>query len=81
VRPQWFTAFPQIVSRVGHNNPDVYAQLSQLIVMVLQEYPRQALWLFTSVVKSTKTNREKRGKQILDKLKVLIQNLREVLRF
>jgi serine/threonine-protein kinase ATR len=67
---QWFTAFPQIVSRVGHDNDEVYKNLSRLIIRVLEEYPRQALWLFTSVVKSTKANREQRGKKILDKLTV-----------
>lgn len=36
----------------------------------MEEYPKQALWLFTSVVKSTKSGREQRGKQILDQLKV-----------
>ncbi|KAG6891315.1 hypothetical protein C0992_009196 [Termitomyces sp. T32_za158] len=65
---KWYTAFPQIVSRVGHSNPEVYKHLSKLIVQVLQEYPKQALWLFTSVVKSTKPNREHRGKQILKQL-------------
>lgn len=67
---QWFTAFPQIVSRVGHTNQDVYSNLSKLITMVIQEYPNQALWLFTSVVKSTKPNREQRGWEILKKLQV-----------
>ncbi|KAH7931163.1 hypothetical protein BV22DRAFT_1052917 [Leucogyrophana mollusca] len=66
---KWFTAFPQIVSRVGHSNTKVYAVLSKLISMVIQEYPNQALWLFTSVVKSTKANREQRGKAILDQLR------------
>ncbi|KAG6850186.1 hypothetical protein H0H93_016614 [Arthromyces matolae] len=65
---KWYTAFPQIVSRVGHSNPEVYTHLSRLIVHVLQEYPKQALWLFTSVVKSTKSNREQRGKSILSQL-------------
>ncbi|KAJ7156082.1 hypothetical protein C8R43DRAFT_884346 [Mycena crocata] len=65
---KWFTAFPQIVSRVGHENDHVYKNLSKLIIRVLEEYPKQALWLFTSVVKSTKSNREQRGKKILDKL-------------
>jgi serine/threonine-protein kinase ATR len=36
----------------------------------MQQYPKQALWLFTSVVKSTKKNREQRGRQILDQLRV-----------
>lgn len=71
---KWFTAFPQIVSRVGHSNPEVYKHLSRLIVTVMQEYPKQALWLFTSVVKSTKQNREQRGKLILDQLRNNPQN-------
>ncbi|KAK7062299.1 Serine/threonine-protein kinase atr [Favolaschia claudopus] len=65
---KWFTAFPQIVSRVGHENEEVYKNLSKLIIRVLEEYPKQALWLFTSVVKSTKKTREQRGKEILQKL-------------
>jgi serine/threonine-protein kinase ATR len=67
---KWFTAFPQIVSRVGHKNDEVYTVLSTLIVTVMQHYPKQTLWLFTSVVKSTKKNRELRGRQILDQLRV-----------
>jgi serine/threonine-protein kinase ATR len=55
---------------VGHANENVYKHLRQLIAMVLQEYPNQALWLFMSVVKSTKSMREQRGKQILDQLRV-----------
>lgn len=58
------------MSRVGHKNDEVYALLSTLIVTVMQQYPKQALWLFTSVVKSTKKNREQRGRQILDRLRV-----------
>lgn len=67
---KWFTAFPQIVSRVGHNNDKVYDLLSKLIVMILQEYPRQALWGFASVIKSTKAQRESRGRVILEQLRV-----------
>lgn len=44
--------------------------LSKLILSVIQEYPNQALWLFTSVVKSTKANREQRGKKLLQQLQV-----------
>ncbi|OBZ70466.1 Serine/threonine-protein kinase atr [Grifola frondosa] len=66
---KWFTAFPQIVSRIGHTNNAVYQILSNLISMVIQEYPKQALWLFVSVVKSTKSQRWQRGKAILDKLR------------
>ncbi|KAF9450926.1 hypothetical protein P691DRAFT_724995 [Macrolepiota fuliginosa MF-IS2] len=66
---KWYIAFPQVVSRVGHSNPETYRVLSGLILKVLGEYPKQALWLFTSVVKSTKANRENRGRVILEQLK------------
>ena len=67
---KWYTAFPQIVSRVGISNPEVYKHLSKLISRVIEEYPKQALWLFTSVMKSTKDNRSARGRQILSQLQV-----------
>ncbi|KAH8096675.1 hypothetical protein BXZ70DRAFT_1032531, partial [Cristinia sonorae] len=66
---KWYTAFPQIVSRVGHSNETVYSVLARLIQAVISEYPKQALWLFTSVVKSTKDMRRVRGTAILEKLK------------
>ncbi|KAG9317708.1 hypothetical protein JVU11DRAFT_1921 [Chiua virens] len=66
---KWFTAFPQIVSRVGHDNETVYQVLSKIISKVISEYPYQALWLFASVVKSNKSVREKRGRAILDALR------------
>ncbi|KAJ7581045.1 hypothetical protein C8J56DRAFT_793738 [Mycena floridula] len=66
---KWFTAFPQVVSRVGHTNPDVYKHLAKMILKVVEEYPQQALWLFTSVIKSTKPQRQQRGVQLLEMLK------------
>ncbi|KAG2115849.1 uncharacterized protein F5147DRAFT_751291 [Suillus discolor] len=66
---KWFTAFPQIVSRIGHPNRIVYLVLSRLISSVIREYPRQALWFFASVVNSTKATRQQRGRTILDQLK------------
>ncbi|KAF5363593.1 hypothetical protein D9756_000300 [Leucocoprinus leucothites] len=66
---KWYIAFPQIVSRVGHRNPETFQILSRLILKVLEEYPKQALWIFSSVVKSTKSHREQRGRAILDQLK------------
>ncbi|KAI5993676.1 hypothetical protein EDD15DRAFT_2388093 [Pisolithus albus] len=66
--PVYKATFPQIVSRVGHSNTRVYTILSKLICKVIREYPHQALWLFASVVKSTKANRETRGRTILEAL-------------
>ncbi|KAJ3568764.1 hypothetical protein NP233_g5503 [Leucocoprinus birnbaumii] len=66
---EWYIAFPQIVSRVGHPDEETYLTLSRLILKVLEDYPKQALWIFASVVKSTKPHREQRGRAILEKLK------------
>ena len=55
----------------------VFTILSKLISKVIREYPHQALWLFASVVKSTKANREARGRTILDALKVRSLSLLE----
>jgi len=67
---QWFPAFPQIASRVGHRSNEVYNLLANLISRIIGEYPKQALWLFISVVKSTKTTRATRGKRLLERLRV-----------
>ncbi|KAF7326051.1 hypothetical protein MKEN_00456000 [Mycena kentingensis (nom. inval.)] len=67
---KWYTAFPQIVSRIGVDNKDVYPHLETLILRVLEEYPKQALWLFVSVVLTKKaTERRKRGTKILNAVK------------
>lgn len=67
---QWMTAFPQIVSRIVHEHPDVLEFLLRIIVKAIEEYPHQSLWLFMSVVKSQKPERERRGRQVLNSIKV-----------
>ncbi|KAI0307055.1 hypothetical protein B0F90DRAFT_1807754 [Multifurca ochricompacta] len=67
---KWYTAFPQIASRVGHVYPPVFEVLARLISAVIKEFPQQTLWLFASVVKSRNETRETRGRNILERLKV-----------
>ncbi|KAI0271954.1 hypothetical protein BGY98DRAFT_1091035 [Russula aff. rugulosa BPL654] len=66
---KWYTAFPQIASRVGHDHSPVFEVLARLISTVIKEFPQQALWLFASVVKSRSDTRAARGRAILDRLK------------
>ncbi|KAI9513280.1 hypothetical protein F5148DRAFT_287683 [Russula earlei] len=66
---KWYTAFPQIASRVGHEYQPVFEVLAHLISTVIKEFPQQALWLFASVVKSRNENRASRGRAILERLK------------
>ncbi|KAI1796128.1 hypothetical protein LXA43DRAFT_880633 [Ganoderma leucocontextum] len=65
---KWYTAFPQAVSRIGLRNKTAYGVLEYLLALVIQEYPRQALWLFTAVAKSTTPQRAVRSQEILSKL-------------
>ncbi|KAL7276740.1 serine/threonine-protein kinase M1 [Rhizina undulata] len=70
--PSWmfFTAFPQIMSRIVHPNFEVYRTLQEIVVKVVCAYPQQALWSLMAVCKSTSRERCERGKQIVDQIKV-----------
>ena len=70
VPPFYFvTAFSQLVSRIGHSNPSVYALLESMILNVLTHFPQQALWHMSSVFKSTKESRSSRCQTIYSKAK------------
>ncbi|KIY70380.1 hypothetical protein CYLTODRAFT_347818 [Cylindrobasidium torrendii FP15055 ss-10] len=68
---QWYTAFPQIVSRIGADFPDdKYEKYWQtLIVRILNEYPEQAIWLFVATLNSKDKRREERARNIKDIIK------------
>lgn len=55
---KFFTAFPQLVSRIGHPNKDVSSILVKIIAKVLQKYPQQALWPMVGVMQSRRTDRK-----------------------
>jgi serine/threonine-protein kinase ATR len=41
---EWYTCYPQIISRICHRQPDVYALLEEITLQVLVTYPQQAMW-------------------------------------
>ncbi|KAK1750228.1 protein kinase rad3 [Echria macrotheca] len=62
----FYTALPQIVARIAHPNLDVFRVLEQMIVKVVEAYPRQALWsLFSFMTTRANSDRRNRGLQIL----------------
>ncbi|GAO52708.1 hypothetical protein G7K_6779-t1 [Saitoella complicata NRRL Y-17804] len=65
----FLTAFPQIISRIGHSNASVYAILEWVIVSVISNYPQQALWSLMAACKSTGKLRAERGNAILARVK------------
>ena len=62
-----------MLSRVTHESHYVWQSLRCMIIEILQEYPKQALWLFASVVHSSDGTRKLRAEKILKKVKVSVE--------
>lgn len=66
----FYTAMPQIVARIAHPNPDIFHYLQQIIIKIVEAYPRQALWgLFAIMTTKQSGERYKRGLTILSHLR------------
>ncbi|CAL1526088.1 unnamed protein product, partial [Lymnaea stagnalis] len=61
---QMFTAFPQLISRICHAQPEVFQQLEEIISHLLVEYPHQAMWMMMAVSKSSYQMRVRRCQDI-----------------
>jgi hypothetical protein len=48
---QFFSAFPQLVSRICHAQPEVSQLLQELIARLLAIFPQQAMWMMMAVSK------------------------------
>jgi serine/threonine-protein kinase ATR len=66
----WYTAFPQIITRISHLNKSVWEVLQLIILKVAGQYPQQSLWSLLAVLHSTQDDRRARGSTILKKLTV-----------
>jgi len=66
---QWLTSFPQIISRLTHSNPRVYAFIKDIIVKVFGEYPQQAMWMLAIVSRSSEPDRAKRSKELFSSIR------------
>eukprot|EP01117_Protostelium_nocturnum_P016014 TRINITY_DN6263_c0_g1_i1.p1 TRINITY_DN6263_c0_g1~~TRINITY_DN6263_c0_g1_i1.p1 ORF type:complete len:1383 (+),score=565.02 TRINITY_DN6263_c0_g1_i1:228-4151(+) len=66
---QWYTCFPQLVSRICHPNAKVAENLSSILIAVLKEYPLPSIWLVMSVTKSNNTTRNNKATTMLSKAK------------
>jgi serine/threonine-protein kinase ATR len=65
LRPyQWLTAFPQIASRLGHRHAKVKAILVKLLAMVINAYPRQALWPMFGLMQSNRDERRRQAAEV-----------------
>jgi len=65
----FFTALPQLMSRIIHSNEKVYTQIQNIIVKVVMTYPQQSMWSLMAVTKSTSKERSQRGQRVLAQLR------------
>ncbi|CRK27237.1 hypothetical protein BN1723_003426 [Verticillium longisporum] len=66
----FYTALPQIVARIAHPSQHVFDRLKNILVKVVEAYPRQALWgLFGIMTTKQATERRERGQRILQTLR------------
>lgn len=64
----FYTALPQIVARIAHQNSEVFKYLTQIIQKVVSSYPHQGLWSILAVSSSTQADRKTRGITMLNDL-------------
>ncbi|KAH8677021.1 hypothetical protein BGZ61DRAFT_520585 [Ilyonectria robusta] len=66
----FYTALPQIVARIAHQNTNVFDRLTHIIVKVVEAHPRQALWSLIGIMTTKQVSERKaRGTQILQTLR------------
>lgn len=67
---QFYTALAQIISRMAHPNPVVYAIMEKIIIKVLRAFPQQSIWQLVAGNKSTNKVRATRVQNLLNKAAV-----------
>lgn len=65
----FYSAVPQMISRISHPNPEVWKQLSYILTKIVATHPSQALWGMLAVVKASDRVRADRGMEIISRLK------------
>ena len=48
---QFFSAFPQLVSRICHAHTEVSQLLQELLARLLAQFPQRAMWMMMAVSK------------------------------
>ncbi|PNS15892.1 hypothetical protein CAC42_7998 [Sphaceloma murrayae] len=65
----FFTALPQLISRISHPNAKVADVLSHIISGIVSCHPQQGLWALLPVARATSTDRASRGREIISRLR------------
>ncbi|KAK2144551.1 hypothetical protein LSH36_748g02080 [Paralvinella palmiformis] len=76
---QFLTAFPQLISRICHPDPDVFGELKDIIAKLLVQFRQQAIWMMMAVSKSSYQMRVRRCADIFSKAKSMDRDLAKFL--
>lgn len=62
----FYTAMPQLISRVIHDDPETSLVVKSILQRVLVKFPQQAMWPLAWLKGSKIENREKIGEEIFN---------------
>lgn len=65
----FYSALPQLISRITHPQPEVWKQLASMITRIVSAYPNEALWALFPVLRATDRTRAERGQEIINRLR------------
>ena len=65
----WYTALPQMISRISHPNLEVWKHLCGILAKIGAAHPSQALWSMIAVGRATDKLRADRGASLLLKIR------------
>jgi serine/threonine-protein kinase ATR len=67
---KFLTAYPQIVSRIGHPNKDLAGVLKKIMAAVIVKYPLQSLWPTVGMMQSKRAERKTLCQSVLSRVQV-----------
>ncbi|XP_037083849.1 serine/threonine-protein kinase atr-like [Pollicipes pollicipes] len=65
----FLTSLPQIISRICHGRPQVYAQIRDILAALLATYPKQCMWYMLAVSRSSYPMRVERCQDVFSRAK------------
>lgn len=74
----YYSALPQMVSRIGHKDEDVVNILCAILKRILIKFPRQAMWHLGWLRHSVHPDRKKKGEDIFKGAQKALQKLDDV---
>ena len=73
---QFLTAFPQIVSRIGHPKKEISGLLRKVMALVIQKFPQQAMWPTVGVMQSNRADRKQACLEVVQRAQVRLPHIR-----